>query len=59
MAEDLNYVKPTVDKTGIIDIKNGRHPVIEYIESDMFGEPNELYGLVDGEKVLEILKGSD
>ena len=29
VAEDMNYVEPTVDNSGIIDIKDGRHPVIE------------------------------
>lgn len=29
VAEDLNYCKPVVDNNGIIDIKEGRHPVIE------------------------------
>ena len=29
VAEDLNYCKPEVDRSGIIDIKDGRHPVIE------------------------------
>lgn len=29
VAEDLNYVKPEVSEDGIIDIKDGRHPVIE------------------------------
>ena len=29
VAEDLNYCKPEVDRSGIIDIKEGRHPVIE------------------------------
>ena len=29
IAEDLNYVMPIVDNSGDIDIKEGRHPVIE------------------------------
>ena len=29
MAEDYNYNMPIVDEEGIIDIKDGRHPVIE------------------------------
>ena len=29
VAEDLNYVEPAVDNSGVIDIKDGRHPVIE------------------------------
>ena len=31
VADDMNYVMPIVDNSGIIDIKNGRHPVIEKI----------------------------
>lgn len=31
VAEDMNYCMPKVDTTGVIDIKNGRHPVIEKI----------------------------
>ena len=29
VAENLNYCMPEVDESGIIDIKEGRHPVIE------------------------------
>ena len=29
VAEDMNYVEPIVEKEGIIEIKDGRHPVIE------------------------------
>ena len=29
VAEDLNYCMPQVDNSGVIDIKDGRHPVIE------------------------------
>ena len=29
VAEDLNYCKPEIDNSGIIEIKDGRHPVIE------------------------------
>ena len=29
VAEELNYCMPEVSKSGIIDIKEGRHPVIE------------------------------
>ena len=31
VAEDMNYCIPIVDNSGIIDIKGGRHPVIEKI----------------------------
>lgn len=29
VAEDFDYCLPEVSENGIIDIKNGRHPVIE------------------------------
>lgn len=29
VAEQNNYVKPTINEKGIIDIKDGRHPVVE------------------------------
>ena len=29
VAEDMNYCKPIINKEGILDIKEGRHPVIE------------------------------
>ena len=31
VAEDMNYCKPNVNNFGTIDVKNGRHPVIEKI----------------------------
>ncbi len=37
VAERGNYVKPTINEKGIIDIKSGRHPVVEkMIPNDMF-----------------------
>ena len=43
VAEDMNYCMPKVDKSGCIDIKNGRHPVIEkmlpfgsFVENDTY-----------------------
>ena len=41
VATDLNYVMPIVDDSGEIDIKNGRHPVIEkMLPSGSFIENN-------------------
>lgn len=41
VAEDLNYVKPEVSEDGIINIKDGRHPVIEkMLPSGSFVENN-------------------
>lgn len=37
VAERNNYVRPKVTENGKLDIKNGRHPVVEkMIENDMF-----------------------
>ena len=48
VAEDLNYCMPEVDKSGIIDIKGGRHPVIEkmlpsgsFIANDTYMDKDE------------------
>ena len=48
VAEDINYCMPEVNDTGIIDIKNGRHPVIEkimgvgtFVENDTYLDRNE------------------
>jgi len=43
VAEDNNYICPEMNKDGIIDIKNGRHPVIEkMIDSGTFVQ-NDTY----------------
>ena len=37
VAQQNNYVRPKINNKGIIDIKNGRHPVVEkMIDNDMF-----------------------
>ena len=37
VAEKNKYVRPTINEKGIIDIKDGRHPVVELvINNDMF-----------------------
>ncbi len=37
VAERNNYCRPSINENGIIDIKNGRHPVVEQmINNDMF-----------------------
>jgi DNA mismatch repair protein MutS len=37
VAEQNGYVRPTLNKKGVIDIKDGRHPVVEkMITNDMF-----------------------
>ena len=48
VAEDMNYCMPQVDNSGIIDIKGGRHPVIEkmlgtgeFVENDTYLDEDE------------------
>lgn len=36
VAERNNYVRPLVNNGGIINIKDGRHPVVELMNNDMF-----------------------
>ena len=43
VAQRNNFVRPKINETGLIDIRNGRHPVVEQmIENDMF-IPNDTY----------------
>ncbi len=56
VAENNNYVCPEVTNNGIIDIKNGRHPVIEQmIETGSFVQ-NDTY-LDRGASRLSIITG--
>ena len=48
VAEDMNYCMPEVKQNGIIDIKDGRHPVIEkmlevgsFVENDTYLDKDE------------------
>lgn len=48
VAEDMNYCMPEVNSLGTIDIKNGRHPVIEkilgagsFVENDTYLDKEE------------------
>ena len=38
-----NYSKPEIAIDGIIDIKNGRHPVVELMQKDEMFVPNDTY----------------
>ena len=56
VAERNNYVKPTLNEKGVIDIKNGRHPVVEQmIPNDMF-IANDTY-LDNGKSRISIITG--
>ncbi|MGN0623072.1 MAG: DNA mismatch repair protein MutS, partial [Oscillospiraceae bacterium] len=42
-AINNNYTKPEIAIDGIIDIKNGRHPVVELMQKDEVFVPNDTY----------------
>ncbi len=43
VAKRYNYVKPSVDESGVIEITDGRHPVLERIQTDERFIPNSIY----------------
>ena len=56
VAERGNFVRPSINEKGIIDIKNGRHPVVEkMIPNDMF-IANDTY-LDDKKNRVSIITG--
>ena len=56
VAERNNYVRPKINEKGVIDIKDGRHPVVEkMIPNDMF-ICNDTY-LDDKKKRISIITG--
>ena len=56
VAERNNYVKPSMNEKGVIDIKNGRHPVVEkMIPNEMFIS-NDTY-LDDKKNRISIITG--
>ena len=58
VAQRNNYVRPTVNTKGVIDIKNGRHPVVEkMINNDMF-IANDTY-LDNGSKRVSVITGQN
>ena len=56
VSEDMNYCKPIVNDDGIIDIKEGRHPVIEKMVGPGNFVPNDTYLDKDGNR-LAIITG--
>jgi len=56
VAERNNFVRPSMNEDGIIDIKDGRHPVVErMISNDMF-VANDTY-LNNKDKSISIITG--
>ena len=56
VAQRNNYVRPKINENGVIDIKEGRHPVVEQmIEHDMF-IANDTY-LDNQKKRISVITG--
>ncbi len=55
VAAKNNYVKPVVDSSDVINIKDGRHPVVESLSKSMF-VPNDTGLGINGER-LSIITG--
>ena len=56
VAHINNYVKPLINIDGKLDIKNGRHPVVENIVGEENFVPNDTY-LNNGENIINIITG--
>ena len=56
VAHVNNYVKPNINEDDKLDIRNGRHPVIENIVGEENFVPNDTY-LNSGENIINIITG--
>lgn len=56
VAHENGYVKPDIDESGVLDIKRGRHPVVEKTLSKQQFVPNDAY-LDQDEGRLAIITG--
>ena len=56
VATRYNYVRPKINEKGIIDIKDGRHPVVERMMRDDLFIANDTY-LDNGSKRISIITG--
>ncbi|MDH5203033.1 MAG: DNA mismatch repair protein MutS [Nitrospirota bacterium] len=54
VAKRYSYVKPSVDESGIIDITDGRHPVLERITLNERFIPNSTYMDTEDDRLLII-----
>ncbi len=55
VAEDMNYVRPNITHDGVIDIKEGRHPVVEKTLRGSEFIPNDTH--IDNETRFHIITG--
>ncbi|MBR2527603.1 MAG: DNA mismatch repair protein MutS [Blautia sp.] len=56
VAEQGGYVRPAVDESGVIDIREGRHPVVEKVAANEMFIPNDTY-LDDHKKRISVITG--
>jgi len=56
VAEKNRYVKPKINEKGIIDIKGGRHPVVEQMMANDLFVSNDTY-LNNGQNRITIITG--
>jgi len=54
VAYNNNYVRPELNNDGILEIKNGRHPVVEKMLKEVMFVPNDTYLNRDKQRVLII-----
>lgn len=54
VSEENNFVRPKLNKDHIIDIKEGRHPVIEKVLNDEY-TPNDIY--FDKDDIVMLITG--
>ena len=56
VASRHNYVKPSINEKGVIQIKNGRHPVVEQMMRDDLFVANDTF-LDNGKNRLSVITG--
>jgi DNA mismatch repair protein MutS len=56
VSQKYNYVRPEINVDGVIDIKQGRHPVVEKMLMDDSFVSNDTY-LDNGDKRISIITG--
>ena len=56
VAEQNHYVRPSLNEKGIIDIKEGRHPVVEKMTDHDLFIPNDTF-LDNGKHCISIITG--
>ncbi len=56
VAVKQNYCRPTVDDSGVIEIHDGRHPVVERVLKDTLFVPNDTY-MGEQENRIAIITG--